>query len=115
MPPLAPEVPEVRVAAIGELVLYVPREMFVLHKERGLRLEPHPAIVTRVNYGKDSEPTGLVGLIVFNPELGAVVVHDVAYSAEPKGDHYIDTLNFVDDRIVPDEVETLTVDQPFAQ
>lgn len=61
-------------------MFYISRERYILAVETNRPVEPHAAVVARVNYDKTGAPTGAATLLVFDPELGAYPKRDVRFS-----------------------------------
>jgi len=63
--------------SVGRMVHYYDREEIVNAEHAKRHPEPYPAIVTRVHKDQDGNPTDVVNLTVFDPEVGVQLKRDV--------------------------------------
>lgn len=63
--------------SVGRIVHYYDREEIVNAHTEKRTPEPFPAIVTRVHKDQDGKPVDVVGLGVFDPEVGYQSKRDV--------------------------------------
>lgn len=70
------------VPSVHRSVHYFDREEIVNAHNQKRAPEPFAAVITRVHRDKDGTPTGVVGLAVFDPEIGYQVKHDVLQGAD---------------------------------
>jgi hypothetical protein len=62
---------------VGRIVHYYDREEIVNAHNEKRAAAPYPAIVTRVHQDQDGQPLDVVGLAVFDPEVGQQIKRDV--------------------------------------